>query len=1000
MTIGFKFVHASSRTSQSARLFAGVLAVATLIIGGCHSSADPAGQARVSVLALSAADVAEVNLTVTGPAFPQPMVFSLFKQSNQWGGLLGGLPAGGNALFTASASDTTGTEVFRGQAANVSIVAGQIVTVAITAQQTSTPTPFSNATPVIDALVVSATDVVPGAVVQVQATAHDPNPGDTLTYLWTAAAGTLSATNTPNGNWSAPASEGSYELSIKVTDNHAASATTSVIVRVANANGKGHAAVTVQFNQWPVVNQVTATPAWVVLGQPTALVASAVDGDNDPLTYAWTSSCAGTFDNATASPSFMPSGQPGGSACTLTVTVSDGRGGSTTGDVTVPVGLPTVNQAPIIVSTVQSAIVVDPSSAVTLSVLATDPEGAALTFAWSAPVGTLTGQSDTTTTSQVVWTAPASANGDWNITVVVKDPAGGSTTYVFSPTPSTPLPVKLLAINDFHGQISAGKTVSGHKVGSAGVLASYLKTAMAGKESRTLIAEAGDLVGASPASSALLQDEPSVDFFNYFANSKCGTMPDPSVQSTGTDRFDVLFDPGCNLVGIPGNHEFDEGTDELLRLLGGGNYSKGPFLDNPWRGARFPVVSANITKADGTLLFRPYVVKSIENVKIAFIGATLRDTPNIVLPSGVAGLTFGDEVDAVNAQVATLKAQGIHAFVVVVHWGGSSMSGYTGATKTTVVAPSDTAAFVARLDADVDVVITAHTHVFTNAYAKNAGNKDTLVVQAYSASTAYDDIDITIDRQTDDILTKTANVPTTYADSGAGLTPDATMAALTAAAEALVAPIANAPVTTSTGIITKTQTAAGEAPFGDLVAEAHRVAMNADLGITNPGGMRADLPQSCSGSPCTITWNDCFTAQPFANQVMKITLTGAQLAAALEQQWTGSNAAPPYGTGYNKILQISGFTYQWSAAAVAANTSPRVVPGSLKKKDGTPINPTDTFVVAMNNYLTGGGDGFTVLKSGTDLLAGPIDIDALVTYLKAQPAPVGSSTDGRITQVP
>ena len=993
MTMKSKFVHTSSRISQSARLFAGALTVATLMIGGCHPSADPMGQAQVSVLALSTSDVAKVNLTVTGPAFSQPMVFSLFKQSNLWGGLLGGLPAGGNAMFTASASDNTGAEIFHGQASNVTIVAGQIVTVAITAQQTSAPTPFSNATPVIDALVVSATDVVPGAVVQLQATAHDPNPGDTITYLWTAAAGTLSATNTPNVSWTAPASEGSYEIDIKVTDNHGASATTSVTIHVANANGKGQAAVTVQFNQWPVVNQVTATPAWVVLGQPTALAASAVDGDNDPLTYAWTSSCAGTFSDTTASPSFMLSGQPVASACTLTVTVSDGRGGSATGDLTVPVGIPTVNQAPIILSTVQSATIVDPSSAVTLSVQAADPEGAALTFAWSAPVGTLTGQSDTATTSQVVWTAPASANGDWNVTVVVSDPAGGSTPYVFSPTPSMPLPVKLLAINDFHGQISAGKTVSGHKVGSAGVLASYLKTAMAGKESRTLIAEAGDLVGASPASSALLQDEPTVDFFNYFANSKCGTMPDPSKQSMGLDRFDVLFDPGCNLVGAPGNHEFDEGVDELMRLLGGGNHAKGPFIDNPWRGARFPVVSANITKADGTLLFRPYVIKAIEGVKIAFVGATLRDTPNIVLPSGVAGLTLGDEADAINAQVALLKAQGIHAIVVVLHSGGTGQAAYSGATKPGSGAlSSDIVGLVNRLDGEVDVVLSAHSHAFTNALVKNAGGNDTLVTQAYSAGTAYADIDLTIDRQSDQILTKTANILTTYADSGPGLTPDAAMLALTTAAEAMVAPIANAPVTTSSGIITKTQTAAGEAPLGDLIAEAHRVAMYADFGVTNPGGMRADLPQSCATTPCTIKWNDCFTSQPFSNQVMALTLTGAQIYAALEQQWTGSNSG-----SNSKILQISGFTYSWAASATPGS---RVVSGSVRKLDGTPIGMATNYVVAMNNYLVAGGDGFAAFTGGTNRVTGPIDLDALIAYLRTLPAPVSASTDGRITQMP
>lgn len=991
----------SHHPSHSTLFLVGLLALTSLALGACHGTAEPQGQADVSVLALSSADVTAVNLTVAGAGLSQPKVFSLYQRSTAWGARIS-LPVG-TATFTASALDATGVELFRGAAAPVTIVNGQVAIVTITAQQVAAPTPYSNAVPVIDSIVVSAASVAPGAVVRLQATAHDPNAGDTLSYLWTANAGTLSSPSALSTAWTAPAAEGDVTLTLTVRDNHGSSAATSIVIHVSGANASGQADVTVTFNQWPVVSQVTAAPARLVPGQATALAATASDGDGDLLTYAWTSSCLGGFSDASSpAPTFTLSGVPGAipPACTLTATVSDGHGGHTTGDLTVPTGDTSIDQAPVVLSTLQSLSVVAPGAAVTLSVEMSDPEGGTMTFTWSATDGTLATPLSTGSTSQVVWTAPAVANGLWNVTVTGTDPSGASTSTVFSLTPTTPLPVKILAINDFHGQISAGKTVSGHPVGSAGVLAAYLKNAMAGKEARTILAEAGDLVGASPASSALLQDEPSVDFFNAFANSKCGTMPYPvSLQSTGIDRFDVLFDPGCNLVGIPGNHEFDEGSDELLRLVGGGNSVKGPFLDNPWRGARFPVVSANISKADGTLLFRPYVIKVIENVKIAFIGATLRDTPNEVLPSGVVGLTFGDEVDAVNAQVATLQAQGIHAFVVVVHWGGSSMAGYSGATKTTVTAPADTTAFVNRLDADVDVVITAHSHVFTNAYVKNAGSKDTLVVQAYSASTAYDDIDLTVDRQTDDILSKTASVPTTYADAGPGLTPDAAMVALTAAAEAMVAPIANTPVTTATGIFSKAQTVAGEAPLGDLIAEAHRVAMNADLGITNPGGMRADLPQTCSASPCTVTWNDCFTTQPFGNQVMKVTLTGAQLAAALEQQWTGSNAAAPYGTGYNKILQIAGFTYEWSAAAVAANTSPRVVPGSLKKKDGTPINPTDTFVVAMNNYLTGGGDGFTTFKSGTGLVPGPIDLDALIAYLKAQPAPVSASTDGRITQV-
>jgi autotransporter-associated beta strand protein len=429
---------------RSSRLLAGVFAIAALAASACgRKAAEPQGQARVSVLALSAADVAKVNLTVSGPTFPQPKVYSLFNDGTAWGGLIGGLPAGSNALFLATAADSSGTVMYAGQASNVTIVAGTIVTVVITAQQMTAPTPFSNAVPVIDSLIVSATEVAPGDVVQLKATAHDPNAGDTITYAWSASEGALSSGSGTATTWSAPVVEGSYHADLKVTDNHGASAGTSVTIHVASGNGSGKAAVTVQLNTWPTVNEVTVSPAWVVLGQPTALAASASDTDGDPLTYAWTSTCTGTFSNASASPSFLLSGQPGTSSCTMTVTVSDGRGGSTSGDVTMPVGTPTVNQAPIIVSTVQSASLVDPNATVNLFVQAADPEGAALTFTWSDQTGTLSGQANTSSTSQVVWTAPASTSGDWRITVLVGDGSGGSTPYVFSITPVPAAPSDL-----------------------------------------------------------------------------------------------------------------------------------------------------------------------------------------------------------------------------------------------------------------------------------------------------------------------------------------------------------------------------------------------------------------------------------------------------------------------------------------------------------------------------------------------------------------------------
>jgi 2',3'-cyclic-nucleotide 2'-phosphodiesterase (5'-nucleotidase family) len=208
--------------------------------------------------------------------------------------------------------------------------------------------------------------------------------------------------------------------------------------------------------------------------------------------------------------------------------------------------------------------------------------------------------------------------------------------------PAANLKVKFLAINDFHGQLSP-KTVSGHPAGGAAVLASYLKNAQTGMEDRTIIISDGDFIGASPANSALLQDEPSIQFLNTLANPYCG------------DKMNSR----CNIVATVGNHEFDKGVAELQRMMNGGNFTKGPFIENPYSGAHFPYVAANvIDNATGKPLLPPYVIKTVRNTPIAFIGAVLKDTPNIVAPAGVAGLTFLDEATAINSYVPELQAKG------------------------------------------------------------------------------------------------------------------------------------------------------------------------------------------------------------------------------------------------------------------------------------------------------------------------------------------------------
>src|SRR4051794_13128940 len=202
-----------------------------------------------------------------------------------------------------------------------------------------------------------------------------------------------------------------------------------------------------------------------------------------------------------------------------------------------------------------------------------------------------------------------------------------------------------------------------------------------------------------------------------------------------------------SIVGALGNHEFDEGKDELLRLLQGGNSPMGPFLEDPYEGARFPYVSANVVNAKtGKPLLPPYVIRQVKDTQIAFIGAVLKQTPTIVTPTGVAGLAFLDEAETINQYVAELKHKKVRAIVVLIHQGGTQAA-YLGPTNP-AAGPVNGAALrdiVSRLDDEVDVVVSGHAHQFTNALLPTQHGKDILVTQAFSAGTAYADIDLDID---------------------------------------------------------------------------------------------------------------------------------------------------------------------------------------------------------------------------------------------------------------
>ncbi|HET6339560.1 MAG TPA: bifunctional metallophosphatase/5'-nucleotidase [Polyangiales bacterium] len=526
------------------------------------------------------------------------------------------------------------------------------------------------------------------------------------------------------------------------------------------------------------------------------------------------------------------------------------------------------------------------------------------------------------------------------------------------------LPVKILGWNDFHGQLSP-KTVSMRPAGGAAVMASYLRAAAA-KSEYTFLVHAGDHVGASPPNSALLQDEPSISYLNLLANEACGARERSS---------------RCNLVGTLGNHEFDEGKDELLRLIDGGNHASGPYLEDLWDGAHFPYVSANVIDADsGETLLPPYKIVRVPSVPIAFIGAVLKNTPTIVTPTGVAGLTFLDEADAINSYIPELHAQGVHTIIVLIHQGLTQTS-YTGPTDAAQAAPSgELLDVISRLDDDIDVIVSGHTHQFTNAILENANGVPMLVTQAFSASTAYAEIDLVLDTQTNDVVTKTASVVTTWGDEGPGLTPDENVAALVARADESVAPRVNRIVGQAASDITRTQNTAGESALGNLIADSQRASVGAQFGVMNPGGIRADLPAG------EVTWGELFAIQPFGNTVVTLILTGQQLYDLLNQQWGGMQPAG------GRLLQISGFGYTWDSTVPEGGA--RVV--EVHAIDGMPIALDEGYVVAANNFIAAGGDNFTVLTAATNQVGGPVDMDALVAYLGTLAQPFDVAVEGRI----
>ena len=529
--------------------------------------------------------------------------------------------------------------------------------------------------------------------------------------------------------------------------------------------------------------------------------------------------------------------------------------------------------------------------------------------------------------------------------------------------------VQILALNDFHGNLLPPSGSSGRvdtiNAGGVEYLATHINNLRA-LNPNTVVVSAGDMIGASPLLSALFHDEPTIEAFNLI----------------GLD---------FNAVG---NHEFDEGVDELIRMQEGGCHPVDGCLDgDDFAGANFRFLAANVTwKKNDKPIFPAYKIRNFNGVNIAFIGMTLEGTPSIVTPSGISQLNFKDEADTVNALVPELKKKGIETIVVLIHEGGQQAVAATPATINSCTGMSGAILdIVDRLDDEVDVVISGHTH---QPYNCTIDNK--LVTSAFSFGRLVTKVDLTIDSSTRDVVTKAAENRIVTRD-----VPKASpLTALVDKYNAIAAPLANRVIGSITTDIKRDTNPAGESTLGDVIADAQLEATNdpgfgdAVVAFMNPGGIRADL--TYAGSPAgegdgNVTYGEMFTVQPFGNSMVTMTLTGAQIETLLEQQFNGCGIQ-----NSNRILQVSnGFTYSWSSGAPACN---KVDPATIKI-NGVTVDPNTTYRVTVNSFLADGGDNFSVLKEGTDRLGGEVDTDAFEKYFAAH-SPVAPGPQNRITVVP
>ncbi|XAP79232.1 bifunctional metallophosphatase/5'-nucleotidase [Citromicrobium bathyomarinum] len=539
-----------------------------------------------------------------------------------------------------------------------------------------------------------------------------------------------------------------------------------------------------------------------------------------------------------------------------------------------------------------------------------------------------------------------------------------------------PVTIGIIGLNDFHGNlqpIQRALEVDGEtqvQAGGAAYLATAIDTLRA-RHQNNLVISAGDLISASPLVSSLFLDEPTVGAMN---------------------RIGLDF----NAVG---NHEFDRGWRELKRLAEGGCEKltlREPCAVEPdYAGAKFDFLAANVltspevSSPDRQTLFPGTAIRRFgageRQVAVGIIGLTLEGTSNLVTPEGVAGLTFADEADTINAAAADLETNGVDAVVVAIHQGLAPDEQPDVFGCAAISGPLRE--ILDRLNPGIDVVISGHTHrPYVCDYSTVDPARPMLVTSAAWGGQMLTDITLAIDPASDRVVSKTARNLVIANDEGTARegilrpAPRQDIAAYVARYADAARDAESRPVGKLSGAATKDGI---EHALGNLIADSQLAATRsagAQIALMNDGGIRADL---VPGEDGTLTFGQIYTVQPFGNTLITKSFTGAQLLALLRSQFREDGATIFSGSqGFLQTLAREGDSYRFVSATL----------------NGQPIDPAATYRVTMNSFLATGGDGFDIFAQGTDAVTGPVDLDATEAYLDGEGVRALPATD-RITVV-